>query len=337
MTKQKQRIEALEAQLLRDIKGLTSRQYVYEDHRCSMVPFDGKLTELQTGPPVPFAELTLREQAEVLREFIHWDRYPDWGENDEYAISENIAAGKQPERWLEGTSLREVFRSLAEGKTPPPPKQHPSIAQQDLASLRDVLEAVEADWSPAKADDGNTSLVELRQSVEATERRLLRDLEKLTRRQFVYEDLWCGMVPFDGKLTELQTGPPVPFAELTWREQADVLRSFIHWDRYPEAAWSDDYTIRKNIEAGKRSEQWLEGTSLRESFRLLAEGKTPPPPKQCPEITQQDVANALQMAEANRSSAKADEGKVSLQELRKGSQEREKRGEPQRGNRDIER
>jgi hypothetical protein len=337
MTKQKQRIEALERRLLRDIKGLTSQQYVYEDHRCSMVPFDGKLTELQTGPPVPFAELTLREQAEVLREFIHWDRYPDWGENDEYAISENIAAGKQPERWLEGTSLREIFRLLAEGNTPPPPKQHHSIAQQDLASLRDVLEAVEADWSPAKADDGNTSLLELRQSVEATERRLLRDLEKLTSREFVYEDLWCGMVPFDGKLSELQTGPPVLFVELTWRQQADVLREFIHWHRYPERAWDDEYRISENISASKQSEQWLEGTSLRESFRLLAEGKTPPPPKECPEITWEDVANALAMVEAVQPPAKATEEKISLQNLRDGSQKQEKHGERQKNDRDIER
>ena len=119
------------------------------------------------------------------------------------------------------------------------------------------------------------------QRVEAGERRLLRDIQKLTSGQFVYEDGWCGMVPFHRRLTELQTGPPVPFAELTWREQADVLRSFIPWNRYPEAAWNDEYRIRKNIAAGKRPEQWLEGTSLRESFRLLADGKTPPSPKQC--------------------------------------------------------
>jgi hypothetical protein len=103
--------------------------------------------------------------------------------------------------------------------------------------------------------------------VEADERQLLRDLQKLTSREFVYEDGWCGMVPFHRKLTELQTGPPVPFAELTWREQADVLRSFIHWNRYPEAAWDDEYRIGENIAAGKRPEEWLEGTSLRESFQ----------------------------------------------------------------------
>jgi hypothetical protein len=112
-----------------------------------------------------------------------------------------------------------------------------------------------------------------KQRVEAVERQLLRDIQKLTSRQFVYEDGWCGMVPFHRKLTELQTGPPVPFAELTWREQADVLRSFIPWNRYPEAGWLDEYRIRDNIAAGKPSEQWLEGTSLRESFRLLADGK----------------------------------------------------------------
>jgi hypothetical protein len=148
--------------LLRDIKELASRQYVYEDLRCGMVPFDGELTESQTGPLVPFTELTLREQADVLREFIHWDRYPDWGCNDEFAIAENIAAGKRPEQWLEGTSLREIFRLLADAKTPPPPKQRPTKAQQDLSSLRDALEAVEAEWSPAKTDEGKVSLQELR-------------------------------------------------------------------------------------------------------------------------------------------------------------------------------
>jgi hypothetical protein len=180
-----------------------------------------------------------------------------------------------------------------------------------------------------------------KQRVEAVERHLLRDIQKLASRQFVYEDLWCGMVPFDGKLTELQTGPPVPFAELSWREQADVLREFIHWDRYPERAWNDEYTIRDNIAAGKRSDQWLEGTSLRESFRLLAEGKTPPPPKQCPEITQQDLASLLDGLAtdgANQSPAKSDSGKISLRDVQHKSQAPESRGEHQKSkSRDIER
>ncbi len=177
-----------------------------------------------------------------------------------------------------------------------------------------------------------------KQSVEASERQLLRDLRRLTGRSFVYEDGWCGMVPFNGKLSELQTGPPVPFAELTWREQADILREFIHWDRYPERAWNDEYRISENIIAGKPLEQWLEGTSLRESFRLLAEGKTPPPPMQCPEITQQDLANALAGGGSVQSPTKAGEGKISLSDLRHGSQEQERGRDDQKGkSRDIER
>jgi hypothetical protein len=159
--------------------------------------------------------------------------------------------------------------------------------------------------------------------IKALERQLLRDIGQLTSREFVYEDLWCGMVPFNGKLTELQTGPPVPFAELHWREQADVLRGFIHWGHFPVCAWDDEYRILDNIAAGKRPEQWLDGTSLRESFRLLADGKTPPTPKQEPEITQQDLADlyvALAVAEGDRSVVKAGDGKTSLTELRKGSQ-----------------
>lgn len=180
-----------------------------------------------------------------------------------------------------------------------------------------------------------------KQRVEAVGRQLLRDIQKLTSRRFVYEDGWCGMVPFHGKLTELQTGPPVPFAELTWREQADVLRSFIPWGHYPERAWDDEYRIRENIGAGKRPEQWLEGTSLHQSLRLLAEGKTPPPPKQFPEITQQglaDLRDALAAAGEERSPAKAEKGKLSLQELRRGSPEQQKRGEEQREKpREVER
>jgi hypothetical protein len=180
-----------------------------------------------------------------------------------------------------------------------------------------------------------------KQRVEAVERQLLHDIRELTSRQFVYEDGWCGMVPFDGKLGELQTGPPVPFAELTWREQADVLREFIPWDRYPERAWDDEYRIRENIAADKRPEQWLEGTSLHQSFRLLADGKTPPPPKQCPEITEQDLAqlqDALVKAEADQSPATTEDGKLSLQDLRRGSQEQEKPKEGQRSKpREMER
>ena len=180
-----------------------------------------------------------------------------------------------------------------------------------------------------------------KQRVEAVERQLLRDIQRLTSRQFVYEDGWCGMVPFDGKLTELQTGPPLQFAELTWREQADVLRSFIHWDRYPEAAWNDDYTIRKNIEAGKRPEQWLEGTSLRDSFRLLADGKTPRPPKQKPEVSPQDLVNlrdALTKAEADGAAPNAADGKMSLRDLQKEAQQKEEGGEnQQRKSQEMER
>jgi hypothetical protein len=173
---------------------------------------------------------------------------------------------------------------------------------------------------------------------DAGERQLLGELKKLTSRQFVYEDGWCGMVPFHRKLSELQTGPPVAFVELTWREQADVLRSFIHWERYPEAAWNDEYRIRHNIAAGKQPDQWLEGTSLRESFRLLAEGKTPPPPKQCPEITQHDLASVFAMVESDQSLAKTEDNKVSMGDLRKESQKQEKRGEDQRSKeRDMER
>lgn len=164
-----------------------------------------------------------------------------------------------------------------------------------------------------------------RQPTQSIEGQLLREITKLTAREFVYEDGWCGMVPFDGKLSEMQTGPPVAFAELIWREQADVLRSFIGWDSYPERAWDDEYRIRDNIAAGKQPEQWLEGTSLRESFRLLAEGKTPPPPKECPELTEQDLRAALGLAEPHASgrAQPASAGAKAFQDILRNEQPRE--------------
>lgn len=155
-----------------------------------------------------------------------------------------------------------------------------------------------------------------KQRVEAAERLLLRDIKELISRKFVHEDGWGGMVPFGGELTELQTGPPVPFAELTWREQADVLREFIHWERYPERAWDDEYRIQENIDAGKRPELWLEGTSLHQSFRLLAEGKTPPPVQREPELTWEDIRDALAKAETDQSPAKTGDEKVGLSDLK---------------------
>jgi hypothetical protein len=131
------------------------------------------------------------------------------------------------------------------------------------------------------------------QRVEATEQQLIREIKELTGRQFVYEDGWHGMVPFDGKLGELQTGPPERFADLHWRDQADILREFIHWDRYPERDWHDEYKIRDNIEAGKPPKAWLEGTSLRQSFQHLAQGQTPPPVQQDLELRWEDLPNLL--------------------------------------------
>jgi hypothetical protein len=82
---------------------------------------------------------------------------------------------------------------------------------------------------------------------------------------------------------------------------------------------------------GKRTEHWLEATSLRESFRLLAEGKTPPPAKQAPEITKQDLVKLLQDSLARpgtgQTPAKTEDEKLSLQDLRKELAMPEKHGQ----------
>jgi hypothetical protein len=132
--------------------------------------------------------------------------------------------------------------------------------------------------------------------------------------------------------------PAYPIRRAYFARAGRCSARFIQWDRYPERAWDDEYTIRDNVGAGKGPEQWLEGTFLRQSFLLLADGKTPPPAKQCPEITEQDLADVLAMARADQSPAKPDEGKISLSDLRQRSQEQEMRGEDRRSrSRDIER
>jgi hypothetical protein len=182
-----------------------------------------------------------------------------------------------------------------------------------------------------------------KQSAGAAEQQLLRDIQKLTGLQFVDDSRWGGFVPAGDALSEQQTGPPVPFADLHWQHKANVLRDFISWGHYLQNGidWHDHATIEYNVVRGKPRDRWLEGTSLRQSFRLVADGRTPTPPKQYPEITQKDLANirdALGVAGADGPGPKAEDGKLSLQELRNESQEQVRRGEGERSKpREIER
>ena len=93
---------------------------------------------------------------------------------------------------------------------------------------------------------------------------LLRDLRALTSRQVIYCDLWHGFVPSDGPPDEYQIGPLLPFAEIGRRDRADVIDSFIHWNRYQEKGldWRDQRAIENNVLDGKPPEKWLEGTSF---------------------------------------------------------------------------
>src|SRR5262249_1497679 len=107
---------------------------------------------------------------------------------------------------------------------------------------------------------------------------------------------------------------------------------------YPERDWDDEYTIRDNIAAGKRPEQWLDGTSLRQSFQLLAEGKTPPPPKQCPEISEQELRDALGIPAADHPPAPPEQETLSHKDLQDAAQDHEKPGGDHREKpREIER
>jgi hypothetical protein len=309
MANENQRVEAAERQLLRDIQKLASREFVYEDLWRGMVPFDGKLTELQTGPPVPFAELSWSEQVDVLREFIHWDRYPERGWDDEYRIQENIATGKRPEQWLEGTSLRESFRLLAEGKTPPPPREFPEITQKDLASLWDALAITGPDGSAPNATDGKVSLRDLQENER------LQDREKLPE----------GMRGAKASDDMLREGRQMPEEDLS-QEDDSLLELYGH-----DTLASLFEEIRADEAAAKREDAHGYGYG---KVKMVGaqEGVT------LSGRHEDGLHDALAMAEADRSPAKAVVGKHSLQDLRNGSQEQERQGEGQRGKpREMER
>ena len=107
-------------------------------------------------------------------------------------------------------------------------------------------------------------------------RELLRDIEELTTRQFVYDSRWGEFVPASPALHERQTGPPAPFAALTWREKSDVLRQFIRWDHYAQQGldWRDAHAIENNISLDKPRHRWLEGTLVSEGFRTPEDRET---------------------------------------------------------------
>jgi hypothetical protein len=93
-------------ELLRDLRALTSQQFIYEDPWHGYVPYDGAPTDCQIGPPLSFTALDRRDKTDVL-EFIRWDYYRDKGLDwrDQRAIENNIGDGKPPHRWLEGTTF----------------------------------------------------------------------------------------------------------------------------------------------------------------------------------------------------------------------------------------
>lgn len=94
-------------ELLRDLRELTNRQFIYEDPWHGFVPYDGAPTEYQIGPSLPFSELGRRDKADVIDSFINWDHYREKGLDwrDQNAIENNVIEGKPPQKWLEGTSF----------------------------------------------------------------------------------------------------------------------------------------------------------------------------------------------------------------------------------------
>jgi hypothetical protein len=99
---------------------------------------------------------------------------------------------------------------------------------------------------------------------KAVANELVRDIQKLISRQFVYDTRWGGFVPVGDALSERQTGPAGPFADIHWQDKANVLRDFIDWDHYEQhgIGWQDHATIEYNVVCGKPAERWLDGTSL---------------------------------------------------------------------------
>jgi hypothetical protein len=99
-------IDSIVHELLRELRALTSRQFIYEDPWHGYVPLDGAPGEYQIGPPLPFPALGGRDRADVLG-FIGWDYYAEKGLDgrDQDAIRNNVVSGLPPHRWLEGTSF----------------------------------------------------------------------------------------------------------------------------------------------------------------------------------------------------------------------------------------
>jgi hypothetical protein len=103
-------IDPVVHELLRQIRDLTSQQFIYEDPWHGFVPLDGSPTECQIGPAFPFAELGRRDRADVILSLIAWKHYDDQGLDwrDQQAIADNVIEGRPPHRWLEGTSFHDT-------------------------------------------------------------------------------------------------------------------------------------------------------------------------------------------------------------------------------------
>jgi hypothetical protein len=100
-------IEPIVHEILRELRELTSRKFIYEDPWHGFVPYEHPPEEYHIGPPLPFAELGRRDKADVIDSFIGWDHYQamglDW--RDQNTIENNVIEGKPPTKWMEGTSF----------------------------------------------------------------------------------------------------------------------------------------------------------------------------------------------------------------------------------------
>jgi hypothetical protein len=144
----------------------------------------------------------------------------------------------------------------------------------DLYGVRDVTDLVPLEGMPleylnvtgAAVDDSNSlgSLKALQilliDDTRITDLGALREL-RLERISLLHTAV-TDLTPLQGmslkqiridRPTEYQIGPPLKFAELGYRDGADVLREFIYWKRYEDKGldWFDQNAIFDNVLGGQ--------------------------------------------------------------------------------------
>lgn len=309
-------------ELKKDIKEVVSGRYL-EDPEA---PISGMYKRADRGESgEEFGALRWRAREDVICAFVLWKDYLEKGIGWEQQaiIIENIADGKPQDKWLEGVfdeaalENRKIaaFTASVEDRKNSPAGHHFEEGNGDWHPWADLSAAAKLQYIALDAARLDVPFEPFAQAVRET----IGDAGEAALRVVLdgQKELHAiaRLLPDDGRT---ESTPLV--------EQVKDLLDYV---MALETQEKEQRQVRErlsegisNLLDGKPPREWLEG--VKAFADILREGGV-----MREEVKSERFENALQDAPADRSSAKTEDGKLSLRDLQQESKEQARRGNDQ--------